>query len=276
MDPSFQSLNGTQFGASCHRIRFNFRRIGTHRLLGENPNLRDFAAYAHWKIRGAVTTAGHGPEALFHDTILKRVKGQNTKPPLWIQQISRMSQKLLNAFQLMVHRDPYSLERAGCSMDASWSVFGGDSLFDNFCQLKAGPYPITAPGSDNRPGNPFRPSLLSETKYEIGQVSFGKPVDNIFSRMVFLRIHPHIQRFITQEAKTPPASLQLIERKTQIQQNAIDTLFSSLGENLWQPGEIIVEQLNFGLEPSESIMSPGNGIGISVDTDERTARPDVL
>src|SRR5689334_13896474 len=102
-------------------------------------------------------------------TIFERVIGDDREPAARVKQPGRLFEKVIEALEFVVNRDPQGLKSPGCRMDAGARTPTAHRTFDEDAQFRSARYGCAAACQHDSPRDPARGMLFAEIANNPGE-----------------------------------------------------------------------------------------------------------
>jgi hypothetical protein len=114
---------------------------------------------------------------------------------------------------------------------------------------------------------PFLAKLLEQaTEFLRRQVP-----DQVGGRGAAARIHPHVQGLIALKTETSAAGFQMVQRKAEIRQDAVEAFNTEFGKGFGQLDEVARQEVRLPLPGGKHLPGVGDGIRIPIQADKRAS-----
>jgi hypothetical protein len=178
------------------------------------------------------------PKSVFDQSIFEGMKGDEDCPPVGVQSLRQdAGEKGFEVFELAIDGDSQGLKNAGGRV-----AFGPPAatrvkcFFDRFDQVGGCLNRLIGSAKHDRVGNGPAGGLFAELEKQIGQVPLVKLGKEIGRGDILRRVKSHVERSVGLEAESAAAIGQLIRRKPEIEQDAVDPLDAELIQDFRQLG----------------------------------------
>src|SRR4030095_83045 len=139
-------------------------------------------------------------ERVLDDTVFKRVKRDDGKPPAGTKTVRRRGKEIAQIVQLTIHSDAQTLKRPRCRMNLSVPRRSENPL-DGSRQVESGSQWAR---TNDRPGDRPRPALLAIHIEDVRDLLLAESIHNLGRRQRLTAIHTHVQISLTHKGKPPP------------------------------------------------------------------------
>src|SRR5262245_26398304 len=218
-----QSLGGAQARAAGPWVGGELGGPRRQAFRRDEPKPRGAAADADWSDGRAGAATPFGLQEALDHAVLERGVAEDDEPAAGPEQVDGGCEAGFERLELLVDRDPESLERARRWMDPA--ATGGtprrDPL-DERGQLLRGPDRARASLLDDRARDPAREGFLAVPAEERRQPGRVEAVEKLRRRYPPAVIKAHVERPARPKAEAAFAVSQLVRRQAEVEQRAVD------------------------------------------------------
>ena len=202
---------------------------------------------------------------MFDNPVFERVKRDDRDPATGLEAANRRFEKALELPELVVDRDPQCLEGAGRRVDASFAA--AHHILDQTAELSGRTQRMSFATFDDRTGNRSGPTFLAIVAQNSHQLLPLSVLEKVGCGGT-ASAHAHIEGTIL--GKTEPAlgTVELERGTPDVCEHGHGRAKSESPENQWQPVEGLLDELHTVTEGLEILTGPGEGLGITIETDE--------
>src|SRR4029079_7715364 len=128
-------------------------------------------------------------EEPLHDPVLERVEGDDGEAAAGLQHLERRWQGVRERVELVVDRDPQSLEDPLRRMSVAEPRRRRDRCLDRVHELAGALEWLFAPATDDRAGDLLRVPLFAVAAEDRHEVALAPGIDDVARALVLARIH---------------------------------------------------------------------------------------
>ena len=202
---------------------------------------------------------------MFDDPVFERVKRYDRDAATGFEAANRRLEKALELSELVVDRDPQCLESAGRRVDASLAA--AFHVLDQTTELGGRTQGILVAAFDDRTGDCPGPPFLAVVAQNSHQLLPLRPLEQVGCGGT-ASAHAHVEWAICGKAESTLGTVELERGTSDVSKHRHGRTKPESPEDQRQPVEGFLDELHTVTKGLEFLPGPGEGLGITIETDE--------